>query len=545
MSDKAPRPSTSRRRFLQTLSAGTVGAALSGALLSQPAQAAVVRTLAGDGVTDDAPGIQAAFDAGTLPVFEPNRTYFLNSPIFLDRAPWTTMYVLDLNGATLLLGPNLPTTDAFYREPAVKWAIFPNTKRTAFANGKVDVSLASRASGQNTGALISLIVRNGTVDGNGANVGFAFANRTALRFETVILRRARTLLSWFDYCDANVFLQCHNRGGGPSSSVLVEQIASGDGLLMQSCKADSTVGMARLKYCRGAEIVSTVTGRVEVDSCSAVIIRGGHQETPLANETMIDVKSSEVVIDTTALYLARASVGTTLPPAVRIRDYGTVPSSVTLRDCIEMRALLDSDDQLGALVSIETPIAGTRVEARGLTSMVSVRSIGGVWDSSPGPHVAGVSGVATAVVASRAAIASGDFEVSNPGGGWQVRQTTVPGTAAKGTPSVVVSTPVGGLVGTLTSAKKRYRLQALMPDGTFTSASAYTSAVAPSGGTLLLVVTTKGGPQALRIWRYAGTSTTAEAYLELPAGQPSQTLYDTGAALSGFAWLPGNSAAVR
>ena len=394
----ARHPAAGRRAFLR-------GAAIAGAAtLVQVATGgdaahAATPVLVGDGVTDDAPALQQIFDAGLQPAFVSNRTYLLNSPIFLDRPTSVAMFVMELNGAILKLGPNLPTTDAFYRDTATRWALFPNTKRTALSGGKVNVSVETRATGEGTGALISLVLRNGTVDGNKANVGFAFGNRTGAKFESVILRRGRTLLSWYDYSDANVFLQCHNKAGGPASAVLVEQVSSGDGLLMQSCKADSAVGLARLKYCRGAEIVGTVTGRIELDACSAIQIRGGHQETPIANQTIIDIRSSDVVIDTTALYLARGNADESLPPAIRITDSGSPASSVVLRDCVEMRALVASDERLGNLISIEEAVAGTRFETRGLNAVVSVRGVGGVWSKSIGPSIGGAAPVAAAVAA--------------------------------------------------------------------------------------------------------------------------------------------------
>ncbi|WP_344060133.1 hypothetical protein [Microbacterium pumilum] len=517
----------------------TVASVASVTSLASPAAAADAPVLVGDGKTDDAPALQRFFDLNLQPPFQTGKTYLLNSPVFLDDADRTSMYVVDLNGATLLLGKSLPTTDAFYRDPTTKWAIFPNTKRSALAGGKVNVSVATRGTGVYTGALISMVLRNGTVDGAGANVGLSFANRTGSKFESIILKAGRTLLSWFDYSDASVFIQCHNRAGGPAASTLIEQINSGDGLLMQSCKADATVGLARLKYCRGAEIVSTVTGRIELDQCSAIMIRGGHQETPLANDTIVDVRSSDVVLDTTALYLARGPVGSALPPAIRITDTGTAPSSVVLRDCTEMRALLDTDDELGALVSIDKTIAGTKFEARSLTSAVSVRKVGGVWNPSIGPDITGVGTIAAAVAASSAVIAGGSFILRNPGSGWAARTTIESQNTVATAPVVALAVSTDAFVGSLAGSGTRYRCRGVLPDGTETPWTTYTPVAAAVTGTIKLVISTVGGPQELQIRRYSATSTTAEAHLSVPAGAVAHTLYDTGGALNGFAWLPG------
>ncbi|WP_166644400.1 hypothetical protein [Microbacterium sp. BK668] len=384
-------------------------------------------------------------------------------------------------------------------------------------------------------------MRNGTIDGNGANVGFAFANRTAARFESVVLRRGRALLSWTDYSDANVFLQCHNRAGGPANSVLVEQVSSGDGLLMQSCKADAAVGLARLKYCRGAEIVGTVTGRIELDACSAIQIRGGHQEAPIINQTMVDIRSSDVVIDTTALYLTRGQAGDALPPVVRIADSGSPASSVVIRDSIEMRALVRSDEQLGSLVAIERAVPGTRLEARGLTAVVSVRDIGGLWSRSVGPSIGGASAVTSAVSRSLATVASGDFKLQDPGTGWVLSPTTAPVSATAATPSLWSLSTVEEIQGTLPAKGHRYRCQGRLAGGGYTPASAFTSWVTPTRGALRFLLAANGAVQEMRIWRFVGTSATANAYVAVPAAALTHTLYDTGANVNGFGWKPGST----
>ncbi len=533
----------SRRTFLR-------GAALAGAATlvqagagGTPASAADPDSLVGDGATDDAPALQRIFDAGLQPQFVSNRTYLLNSPIFLDRPTSLAMFVLELNGAILRLGPDLPTTDAFSRDPTTRWAIFPNTVRGAFSGGKVTVSPATRASGKGSGGLISLIVRNGTVDGVKANVGFAFSNRTGTKFESVVLLRARTLLSWTDYSDVNVLRQCHNRAGGPANSVLVEQISSGDGLLMQSCKSDASVGLARLKYCRGAEIVGTVTGRIELEACSAIQIRGGHQETPIVNRTMIDIRSSDVVIDSTVLYLARGTGGEALEPAIRITDAGSPASSVVLRDCIEMRALVDTDETLGDFLAIDAAVAGTRVESRGQTSVMSVRAVGGVWSDSVGASFGGFADADAAVNKALAAVGSGNFTLSNPGTGWVVTSPASTPSSPSTAPTLTKLTTTDDIDGSLSSGGYRYRCQGRLRSGKLTPPSEYSAVVAPKSGALRFMVAANGGPQELRIWRFSGNSTTPNGYVAVPAAALTHTLYDTGTSLNGFLWSPGNTMA--
>lgn len=493
--------------------------------------------LVGDGKTNDAPAIQACFDLGIHPTFSPDRTYLIDSPLFLDRTSSTAMIVVDLNGATLKLGTGLPTTDAFWRDTGTKWAVFANTKRSALSKGKVSVSVASRATGAQTGALISLAIRNGTIDGAGANVGFVFANRTGIRFEGIVLRRGRTLLSWFDYSDSNVFLQCHNRAGGPANSYLVEQISSGDGLLMQSCKSDASVGLARLKYCRGAEIVGTVTGAIELDACSAVQIRGGHQEAPVVNRTMIDVRGSDVVIDSSAIYLTRGARGAALPPAIRITDAAGVPSKVVLRDSREMRALEFSDEDLGAFVTVDRAVAGTKIEGRGFAAVTSVRSKGGEWLPTGGPVITGGAALGAVVAAAAPALGSGDFVVEYSGSAWSARRTTPTPTTAVTTPKITAVARVDGLAGSLGAGAVRYRVQGISAAGTASTSSGYTSGLSSSSGSARIDILAAGTPQTLRIWRYRGTSTSIDAYLEMAIAGAALTLFDTGKALTGMPWI--------
>lgn len=532
-----PRPAT-RRAFIGGAATAAAAVLVGPATIAQAQTSAP--TLVGDGKTDDAPAIQAMIDAGIAPSFVPTKTYLLNSPIFLDRAGSTAMLVLDLNGATLRLGGGLPTSDAFWRDRGTKWAIFPNTVRSALSGGKVTVSTATRASGAGTGALISLALSNGTIDGVGANVGLVFANRTGIRFEGIILRRARTLLSWNDYCDVNVFIQCHNRAGGPSNSVLVEQINSGDGLLMQSCKSDAAVGVARLKYCRGAEFIGTVTGTIELDACSAVHIRSGHQEAPVLNKTMVDVRSSQVVIDTTALYLTRGTEENLLP-AIRIDDGSGIPSTVVLRDSIEMRALDRSDELLGPYVQVVKAATGTRIEARGQLSRVSSRALGGVWNDSIGPGIVAAGASAADLERWAPILAEGDFVMTRNASAWEVLSSrgaaTVAGrdlaSVAASIPTVVAET---GMTGSLGTGSRRYRCQAVLADGRVGRLSGYSRVVSSSTGVLKLTLSSGSGAVAIRIWRYTATSSNAQAFVQVPCGPPRVTLYDTGTGINGYRW---------
>ncbi|WP_394554192.1 hypothetical protein ACDF64_06430 [Agromyces sp. MMS24-JH15] len=529
-----------------TGAASLAGAAGGTAPSARPAITAAEAGLVGDGVADDAPAIQAAYDAGVGGIqFEGGRNYLLDSPVFLDRGDTYDMFVLDLNGATLLLGGGLPATDAFWREPRVRWAFFPNTRRSAWNQGAraVQVDTSTRATGGNVGALISLTTRNGTVDGQGERVGFSFANRTGSRFDCVVLHRARVLHSWNDYSDCNVFILCHNRAGGPDDSVLVEQVSSGDGLFMASCKSDASVGVARLKYSRGAEIVGTVSGRIELDSCSGVRIGAAHQEAPIVNRTMIEIRNSDVVVDDCTMYLTRGDGP--LPAAITIDDSDTdAHTELVLRDTREVRALESDDLALGALVSVDHPAEDTTVVARGLRSVTVVPGVGGVWTATAGPVVTGTDEIAAAVAAAPAALATGDWELGRRGGAWVVQPTSAAPAPALSRPTILAATGSSGEVsgGSLPIAEPLvYVIVARGRDGRSSSRSKLAPTIAGPARTVKLVLRVDSAPCELRIWRFRGTATGPDAYLSLPWSRPKGTLHDLGAHLSGFTWLTGGA----
>lgn len=549
----------SRRAFLALTAAGGLG--LVAAQQASPAVAATAPVavapvagrgagdlgLVGDGSTDDAPAIQAAYDAGVGAIdFEGGKTYLLNTPVFLDDKSPYAMFVLNLNGATLKLGGNLPTTSAFWRDETVRWAFFPNTKRGGWNRdaNKVAVDPSHRATGGGVGALLSLGVHHGTIDGDGANVGFAMSNRTGARFDSVVLYRARVLLSWTDYCDVNVLTQCHNRAGGPDKSVLVEQLSPGDGLLMQSCKSDAAVGLARLKYARGAEITGTVTGRIELDSCSAIRISSAHQESPIANATMLAIRNSTVTVDSSVFYLTRSEDGN-VPPAITIDDSSTeAHSELVLRDCLEMRAHDNADLGMGALVSLVEPDEDTTVIARGLSSVTVTPGGGGVWIGTAGASITGNADVAAAVAASTATIASGDWILGRRNGAWAVEPSR---SAAPPEPEkpVILSTSGGSgdiTGGTLPRVNPvTYVVVARTADGRSSSRSDISPSIAARDRTVKIIVRVGTAPCELRVWRFIGASRVPDAFASIPVGRARVTLYDTGRWLSGYAWQAGDA----
>ena len=448
------------------------------------------RSLIGDGSTDDGPAIQAVYDAGGQSLdLDSNRPY-LNTPVFFDNKDTYSMFVINMNGAEFKLGPDLPTTDAFWRDETVKWAFFPNTKRSALSGGKVTVTTSTRATGTSVGALLTLNVRNGTIDGDSKNAGLVFANRTGTRFDSVVLWRGRALLSWFDYSDINVFIACHNRAGGPTNSVLIEQIASGDGLTMTSCKSDASVGLARLKYCRGGAITSTVTGLVELDSCSAVVIGSAHQEAPIVNKTILIVRNSPVTVDSSVFYVTRG-------------DRPEHQAAITGRRLENGRSQRDHPQQChrdACPTRMPTSRWG-RPPGRDRRGRVHhdqrrqddrcdhIARQRRIWSSTAGPTFTSSGDVQAALDAGRATVASGDFVLSRRNGAWQVAGTGPVPAGAPIEPEVLSLTGGSDDVknGTLPRVTPLgYRLQVRTADGSTSRVIAKQRTVAGANRTVKL-----------------------------------------------------------
>lgn len=541
---------TTRRGFML----GGVGAAIAGASAvgasvqsSSRNSSGIARSadlpvaLAGDGVTDDGPAIQAAYDAGVSPlVLEGAKTYLINTPIFLDQPDTYAMFVIELNGATLRLGDRLPRTSSFGAEPDVTWAVFPNTKRSAWnaSGGSVKTSEGTRATGD-VGALLSLVVRNGTIDGQGRKTAFAFSNRTGCRFEGVVLLKARALLSWTDYCDANVLEGCHNRAGGPRNSVLVEQVSSGDGLRVSNCKSDAAVGLLRLKYCRGAEIEGSVTSRIELEACSAVRIHSAHQEAQISDDTILIIRSSNVTIDSSAFYLPREPAGQE-PPSILIDDSQTTgASTVTFVNSIEMRSHEFADTGFGALLSI-TPKTSTTVEFQGVASKASAMGKGGQWPTTVGPTVVSAdAGLAAALAANQATVGSGSFLVEYTGGAWAVlprytrKLPAQPAAASFRTVEDTLDVKKGSLS---TSSSYGYVAVAVDAAGGVSPAASSPATKAGSGKVIKIIADVDAQPCTLRIWRTRSGQSAPDGYVELACGVATVTLYDTGNHVAGIEW---------
>lgn len=510
------------------------------------AGAVAAAPLVGDGVTDNGPLLQQLVDAGGHIRFPGPGTYLVDTPVFLDGGDPHGRVVLDLAGGTLLAGPHLPATDAFRREPGVRWLLWSNTRRTAWdaAAGRVDVSAQTRATGTGVGALQAVAVRDGTFDGVDGTVGLVFANRSGTELTAVTMVRGRTLVSWHDYSDATRLQGCHARhGDGPRTGALVEQISSGDGLVVSGCKADAGLHTARLKYCRGAVVEANVTGLLELDQCSNVVVVGGHQEGQLGDRTSVVVRQSQVTFRQTAFYSAHdAGV-----PSIVVDDPADGPagSRVHLDACVEVHLHdgRDADVPQGPLLHVAGANPMTEVHARDVRAVTVDTADPGVWVPTSGPRLTARGEVADAV-ADLAGVVPPSFAVSRRSGGWRLEPTAGETEAgdAPTAPDLRHAAAAGGAAGRGSLRRGAgYTYWAAVRDaGGLVSAPARRTVEASGSGAVRLVLGVARAPVELLLWRGpAGARAAPQHHVRLTCASPLVRLLDTGGHLEGLAWRPG------
>ena len=501
-----------------------------------------------DPTVDIGPIVQRAYDDGAEVLqLVSGSTYLWNTPVFLDRDSMVGGFVIEGNRSRILLGSGLPTTD-WTRDPATRFAIFPNTKRSALQGGRVAATAANRATGT-AGAIRPLTLRNVTLDGKQNNRGFSYGNRCAVTFDQVVLWGARVGLTWADYSDGNALINCYSKSPGyPGGQVLVEQTAQGDGLLISGGKADISVALARLKYCRGATISSVVTGRLVFDECSAIAVVGGHFEGQDADLPMLGVVNSQVVLQGCVLYETYDSS----IPCIQLDDGGSDLSSsdLTLQDCIVMQ-LITPDQKATSYspyIGVGTVRAGTRITVRGLQGKHASSGDPGQWRDTAQPFISGgPAALQTALGSSagRAAQANGDFLLRQTSSGWDVspsdggpmvsrRQSSAPSIQRLGSDTKMRR------AGALTTGRS-YAYVVAVKDalGNFSPLSPSVSASVGASAMLSLDVFLADAPGTLVVWRANGESATAGAdrYVVLPARSAHVHLYDTGSQIGGRPWI--------
>lgn len=476
-------------------------------------------------------------------------SYLADSPVFVAQASAFQRLVIEGNGATIKLGPNLPTTN-WSRDTSAQFFIFPNTVASAWntTTNVVTVSDANRATGLNTGALCSLVVRNVTVDGQAANRAFAFLNRTGATFDTVDIYRGRALVTWWDYSDrAIVARNCYSRSGsGPAEQVIAEGYQMGDGLRFESCKADSSVGLARLKTCRGAVFSGTVTGRIELEDCQSILFEAGHQELGnQANRVAFDIKNSSLTIDTSMLYLSSTST----VPVVSIDDSsGETDSHVRFVYCETITALNSSSGPsiFGPLVEIVAAGENTKLESIGMMGRLASSAMAGQTPAGPQAPLKGPTAVQTAIDSAegRAALASGSWILERLGSGvWSLhRRETLRPSRQMSQPSIIqVSTSTGVPTGGSLTNGQAYEYACAVYDegGRVSQASAAMSGTATANGVARVLIGLPQSPCPVILWRKTGTGvlSTPDRYVILPAGAARTYAHDYGGHVSGLPWI--------
>ncbi|UZN04116.1 hypothetical protein [Cellulomonas sp. S1-8] len=500
--------------------------------------------LVGDGVTDNGPALQRHVDAGGHIVLPGPGAYLVDTPVFVDGTDPHQRVVLDLAGGTLVAGDHLPTSDVFWPDRATRWMLWPNTLRTAWdaAAGRVEVAVATRATGERVGALQALAVRDGTFDGRGTTAGLVLAHRTGTELTNVTMVGARALVTWHDYSDGTRLTGCHARHGDGErrDGALVEQVAPGDGLVISGCKADGGLFTARLRRCRGAVVDGNVTGRLELDRCSGILVQGGHQECSIGDHTAVVVRRSQVTFRQTAFYSTRD--GST--PAILVDDDPAEPdaSQVRLDACVEVHLhdARDADVAHGPLLHVASAHDLTEVRVDDVRAMSVDTADPGTWVATTGPRLTGAGQVGEAVRG--VALVARGVAVSRRTGAWGAEATSASVAASAGTPEApthLEATAAAGHTGRGSLRARRehgYWAAVRDADGRL-SPTARTTVRTSSTGAVRLVARLPSAPAELVLWRGSGDGPTHHTIL--PCTGRQVRLLDAGSHVEGVGWSDG------
>lgn len=501
-------------------------------------------TLPKDGLTDVVAGVnglQALYDSGVRAIsLDGDGTYLFNSAWFLDSTDQDDQFVINGNGATILLGASLPTSD-WSQDPTVQWAIFPNTNRGALSGGVVTVSDANRSTGPSNGGVQSrLVVENVTVESGGADRGLTFDNRCRSTYRQVV-NRAWCINTWFSYTDGHTYEDCYQRNtvlGG----AFVYQTAQGDGLEIRSPKADSNATFAILKTCRGAVISGAVTARIEMDECSSINVKGAHLEGQQSDQSVLVISNSNVEVDGSTIYENATT------PAITITDGSSESdSAVTLKGCTGVAFYSGGQPTYADFVQIVSVGENTTLEFERFRSTMASTQMSGKHPDTRMPSISGPAAVQAALDsdAGRIARATGSWKLARvESGAWECHaigeRRNPRSTSAPAAPSIAqITTSSGvGTGGGLPQTLHEYAVAVRDAQGRWSAASAAVQATPnANGATRILLNLPERGTRAVLVRKAgAGVLTAPDAYIELEVGTSRPYVMDTGDKCMGKMW---------
>lgn len=517
--------------------------------------------------TDCGPAIQAIYDAGFNLELNAKVTYYINTPIFLDRDTLQNPFVVNLNGASLRLGTGLPVvTNAL--NGTTKFAFLPNVLRTIpRGSGSMTLSETYRATGS-SGKYGGLQINNGYwYTASAADVGLVCTYTSAVILNGVHQNGGRTSLTWVGYTEPHTILQGTFTSAGGANQVAdawyVYGKSEGDGLTVNSMKCSGAVGGVSLDGCHGAVLNGLISTRVRLEECASIDIIGMHNESMMTTYPgNVVIRSSDVNFYGGIMYMTRPEM-----------------QDITLADSKGMVLITDSHNERASTVSyndmvtayfqrspytttpLDPPIhfeyanPGTTLKVRNHKSLLISIGSPGVWRRTTSPVLSSrVAAPGLDSVYARSLIASGDFAVVNSTLTYASNGTTsglkvVPYSGSMVARRMLV--PPWGLdlyadngvgAGSLTAGTTyHYTVAFRNAAGEYTNYRAPVSRAADADRTMRLRITNPNSDCVAVIWRKnaAGVENAPDWYVEIPLSSAVTWLLDMGPHIGGWTWLPG------
>lgn len=504
------------------------------------------------GATSSSAGLQAAVDealayTGGVVLDIPRGRYKIGgNGVFIDPTTAEGPIVIDFHGSTLELASDLPTVAGFETAGA-RWGFQINTDRTlGLSGGVVTVNDSTRSTGSG-GHLRAVVIKNAHVTGGNADRCLAYFNRGPVTLDHVSFEDGLHALSGYDYTDGVLLIEPYSRGSGNANQVYYRQTGQGDGLVIIGGKSDSSVRMAKLTTCHGAEIIGNVTAGYDLIRCSGINFRGAHQEPQQATTTALRMFASWAKLDGCVVYLNWSA--TQAPIEV---DDTLGASELVLDDVVvvSLHTTATAASSFSPLIDVKVEDPNTRITARGVTGRMASSAIAGTRYSASQPLLTGSAYIVDAVEAPEGmqALASGTWELHRrganvwtlvPGGFYVSRQEAQPAFIDDDTSA---STNTGGSY--TPSSTVQYAFATLDAEGRYSQVSAARSVTVGTDGAVLLTLGLSKAPTVVILWRDIGTSvlTAPDAYCILPVRDARPRIYDTGYKVNGHDWVSGDVA---